>query len=67
MSDNANPITVEQVIRMQTPIRNNKFLCEECKNWERGTVGCKKNYFISVVGAYIGACWGFEELKEEKP
>jgi hypothetical protein len=54
--------TVNDIIAEQTSLGYEEspvFICEQCKNWEEGTVHCNKNYFIAVVGAHIPECQGF--------
>jgi hypothetical protein len=61
--------TTNDAISEQTYMRDEQspvFICEKCKHWEIGTVGCRKNYFIAVVGAHIPNCMGFEGLMEVK-
>ena len=55
---------IDQVIAEQTTCQNGeewKFICKDCKHWEKETVGCRKNYFIATVGANIPKCMGYEQ------
>jgi len=55
---------IDQVIAEQTTCQDGeewKFICKDCRHWEKGTVGCRKNYFIATVGTNIPKCMGYEQ------
>ena len=55
----SSTMTLDQVIQRQAPTVDG-WVCPGCRH-HRGNLNCAKNMFISVVGANMSGCCGYEK------
>jgi len=60
-----HPCTVAGAMQAQNPCGWEFFACETCLHW-KGGCGCKRNVFISVVGANMSGCRFYEAERRKR-
>lgn len=55
-----NGVSLMDATVRQTPRQENVMICQDCRHWVWGTVGCRAGYFIATYPAYIPQCHGFK-------